>query len=253
MKKKSFIIIGIFLALVLTIAPTKERVFAQNLAPEHVAVIGTGEVCVNPTIAEIRFMIVCKENSIAETINCSNEKLQNIVNAISEVDADISENISTEISSIQPIFDLGSQMFEKRDCIKVKTKNIENVNEILSILVSNGALFRGEICYGVEDYESEYAKALESAKQNAIQKASILGKNLKLERICEDFYSYSCCYSSANNCITIQARVKAIFENDEGEIEQQTESELENNSFYEKNEENIDSEMLIDEDEKDIA
>ena len=242
MKRKFFIILGTFLALILTFVPTsKGKVFAQNTNPESVMVIGIGEVCVNPTVAEIRFMLVCKENSIEETSNCMNEKLQNIINALSENDANISENITTEISSIRPIFELGSQMFEQRECYKLKTNSIENINEILNTLVSNGALFRGDIYYCIEDYQSEYSKALNNAKQNAIEKANLLGNNLKLEKICEDLFSYSCCYSSANNCITIEARVKAIFKSD---------STTEQNNLESNDNEN---DIIIDDNEKDIA
>lgn len=242
MKKKIFIIASFFLALIMILAPTKEKVLAQN-SPECVAVIGVGEVCVNPTIAEIRFMIICKENSIAEVANCAKEKLQNITNALSEIDANISNNLSTEISSVRPIFENGVQVFEQRDCFIAKTTEIESVNEILSSLVSNGALFRGEISYSVEDYSSQYSKALEKAKQNAIEKASLFGSNLKLEKICEDYYCYSCFYSSANNCIKIEARVKAIFEKDES-LESETESE--NIEENEQNNESVRNMVLLD-------
>ena len=260
MKKKLFIFASILISMLMIFAPTKDIVLADNLNPEHIAVIGVGEVCVNANIAEIKFMLICKEQTIEEVSKCVEEKKQNIVNALSATE----ENLTTEISNLRSVFENGMQMFEKMLLLSYKTSNLENIDETINTLISNGAIYNGNICYSIEDYKSEYNKALQLAKEDAIEKANLLGNNLTLEKICEEYFCY-CNYSSTDNCIKIEARIKAVFESETSdeitEFETETSKELtetesetqnfetetdENENYYEDENENFNYEEQVD-------
>ena len=236
--RKKLLIISILALLLGFFAPVTQTVLADSNNAECVAVIGVGEVCVEANIAEINFMIACKEESMEELSSCAQDKKQKINSLLAE-QGEIAESLSTEFLRIRPVFENGTHYIEQCEGLKLKTTNLENVNNIINVLISNGAIFRGEVIYSIENYNEEYNKALQLAKENAIQKANLLGSNLTLEKICEEYYCY-CTYSSANNCIKIEARIKAVFESDESYTEENI-WEQEKETTYEETSEQIET------------
>ena len=200
-------------AFMLMFSQKIDNVSAQTNCEDCVAVIGFGEYCATPDTAEINFTLVSNNSSVDELFSQTNQKLEDIKNAVAEIDQEASNNIVKKHSSVYPVFHNSSVCYEHRVTFELKTTNLDVVDSIIVKLNNSGAYYYGDVCYTLSNTSEAYINALKDAKQNAIDKANALQSGLVLDKLIEE--SVFCCTRSDSSSICIQARVKAIFECEE--------------------------------------
>ena len=92
----------------------------------------------------------------------------------------------------------------------VKTKNLDEIENMVNIAIKNGANIYYRLSYLLEDNMDIYTECLTKAKENAQLKASKLFENCDLKRLKEiNVYSYS--QGEQSKTLVVEANVKAIY------------------------------------------
>lgn len=197
--KKNFIFVSLILVFCLSLAmfnfnkPNTSNVFAEDYENfTKILVCGKGCVCVKPDIATIKLAI----NSIGEDVNIIKEENLKNVNILIEKAKELNileENIKTLNYSLFNRYDYSNKEqvflgYEISSELEIKTKDIESLPKILSGLMESGVTEIHSVKLSVEDYNTNYNKALANALENAKVKVQSLtnSSNLKLIKIKEE-------------------------------------------------------------------
>ncbi len=139
-------------------------------------------------------------------VTTSNEDVQvaqvnnaNTVNAIiiSLTDYGVpKENVNADNISIKRMYDNTTNeiiAYEITTTIKVEVSNLESLGDLFSLAVENGANSEVDISFTLSDISPYYNKALLLATEDALNKGSLLAKNLglKLKPLPENIYENS--------------------------------------------------------------
>ncbi len=139
-------------------------------------------------------------------VTTSNEDVQvaqvnnaNTVNAIiiSLTDYGVpKENVNADNISIKRMYDNTTNeiiAYEITTTIKVEISNLESLGDLFSLAVENGANSEVDISFTLSDISPYYNKALLLATEDALNKGSLLAKNLglKLKPLPENIYENS--------------------------------------------------------------
>lgn len=104
---------------------------------------------------------------------------------INPYDVSIDKNIDNKTNEVSN--------YEITTTLRIKITNLENLGEIYSLAIENGANSNINVSFSVTDIEPFYKDALLIAVQNAIDKGALLAKNLsvKLKPLPESIYEDS--------------------------------------------------------------
>ncbi|WP_373598553.1 SIMPL domain-containing protein [Paraclostridium bifermentans] len=173
-------------------------------------------------------------------VTTSNEDVQvaqvnnaNTVNAIiiSLTDYGVpKENVNADNISIKRMYDNTTNeiiAYEITTTIKVEVSNLESLGDLFSLAVENGANSEVDISFTLSDISPYYNKALLLATEDALNKGSLLAKNLglKLKPLPENIYensssqysvsqrnvSYSSSPYLSSGDLSINAQVSIVF------------------------------------------
>lgn len=106
------------------------------------------------------------------------------------------ENINADDISIKRIYDNTTNeiiAYEITTTIKVEVSNLESLGDLFSLAVENGANSEVDILFTLSDVSPYYNEALLLATEDALNKGSLLAKNLglKLKPLPENIYENS--------------------------------------------------------------
>lgn len=233
MKKNYYLILISFLLMIaylFTSLKTNE-VYALNEYDSKITVYGTSEVQVVPDTVIISMGVENTSKSLTDAESENSYKVNNIINIL--VDYGIEkEHIKTRNFSVYPKYDFSNGQsfldYQISNYIDFKTKNIENISEVIAQLTEVGANHFNGISFSLENSDEAYSQALEQAINNAWNKAySMIGNNIELYIIDiteESVYSnyrgffdnYTAKSSSENSIImqgeiNIKANVRVVF------------------------------------------
>lgn len=190
----------LLVALIFAISIDKNnQVFAQDVTSK-ITVIGTHEESFTPDTAFVTVGIETLNSSI-ETAQEENAKtMDNIISILKENNIEESD-IKTKNYRIYEKYDmhfgndfLGNQVL---NYIEFKTKDIANLNSLLSSLVENGVNSVNGIRFCIEDTSLMYNQVLSKAIDNAKSKAKALSTNptnLVASEITEEYTCFNDCY-----------------------------------------------------------
>lgn len=154
----------------------------RNINTKTLKVEGKGSVNATPDTANVILGVQTenKDLKIAQTENAL--ITTKVINSLKSIG--ISEkNISTFSYSIEPQYDFvdGKQIFRSyrvTNSIKIVTKAINNVGQIVDTATSNGANIVSSITFSLSDASPYYRKALNLAIEDALMKANAITNSL---------------------------------------------------------------------------
>jgi uncharacterized protein YggE len=162
---------------------------------------GTSELTVAPDLAKVYVGISILKPKAADAQNEANLVMTNIIKSLNQKGI-TNADIETDSLSVYEDFsysDKGQKSigFRATQTIKIKSKDLSKIGEIVDISISNGANQINNIeFYLSEAKEKEYKnKAIEQATKNAKEKAEIMAassgaKLSKLKSISESNFNY---------------------------------------------------------------
>ncbi len=225
MKKVLIFSLAVFLMLSCFVLAPQKPVYALESSGE-ISVIGESHIKLSPDMATVSATI----NQVDLELDVAKDKTFEIYNSVkSELSA--SEHISKLnllYFSTYPNFDYtnGKTLtgYNASLSFEYQVDDILQIQSSIDSLIKCGVKNVSSVNYQVRDYESEYNKLLQSAIENATEKAKlILGtENIKIKNIVEQ-ETYNSCYmyksyfecDGSNNFdsqIEISAKVKVVFE-----------------------------------------
>ena len=92
---------------------------------------------------------------------------------INSYDVSINNNLDTKTNE--------TPNYEITTTLRIKITNLDDVGEVYSLAIENGANSNIDVSFSVTDVEPFYKDALLIALQNAIDKGALLAKNLKIK------------------------------------------------------------------------
>ncbi len=194
-----------------------------------ITVNGVGEIKLAPDMAIISLGVETLNESLATAQKENSEGITNLINAIKDFGIK-EEDIKTKNFYVYQRYDYsqGEKFlgYQVSNYIDFKTKDVDNVGNIVNKLLESGANKFSGISFTIENYESAYKLALEKALANAKSKASaIADKEVSTFEVCEegnysvitrDTYSLSSINGNNNSImkgeITVRANIRVIFE-----------------------------------------
>lgn len=184
--KNFYLMLISFLLMVSFIFTSLEvnQVYALNEYDSKLTVYGTSEIQVVPDTAVISMGVETIGDVLTDAESQNTNKIKNIINIL--VDYGIEkENIKTRNFFIYPKYDFNNGQnflgYQISNYIDFKTKNIENIGEIVAKLTEEGANHFNGISFSLENSDAIYSQALEQAISNAWDKAySLIGDNVEL-------------------------------------------------------------------------
>lgn len=193
-KKSIIFIASLLLCIMAIICMNTKTVYAETTNSNEIVVIGVGEINYAPDLATISFGIVSSADTVEECQEKNTEKLTSLSQALKEYGIK-DENIITKNYSVNQKYDYtnGTLLgYQATYYIDVKTNDLDNLGQLVSRVLDNGANAFYNIEFGINDYNDAYNQALLLALQNAQNKAQVLTgqDNLIIKNIKELEYCY---------------------------------------------------------------
>lgn len=224
MKKRSWILLIFACVVMFGAIAHPVKVFAYDNIGE-ISVIGEFSQKLSPDMATISATINQADVDLETAKNKTFEIYSNVKNAM-----DSNEKVSKiDLSYFTtfPNFDYSQGKtltgYSSTLSFEFEVDGLENIQDAVNLLIENGVKSINNISYQVKDYTNQYNEILQSAIQNAVDKAKILLQkdDVSIKKIIEQ-ETYNSCYmcrsyiEGANNDfdsqIEVSARVKVIFE-----------------------------------------
>ncbi len=193
-KKSIIFIASLLLCIIAMFCLNTKIVYAETTNTNEIVVIGVGEINFAPDMATISFGIVSNGESVEECQKQNENKLSSLSQALKEYGVE-DEDIITKNYNVTQKYDYanGAQLgYQATYYIDVKTNDLDNLGQLVSRVLDNGANAFYNIEFGINDYNDAYNQALLLALQNAQNKAQVLTgqDNLIIKNIKELEYCY---------------------------------------------------------------
>ncbi len=223
--KKIFIVAICALLVILGITGnmTGEVVAAEEV--NKITVMGTGEVRFLPDVAVVSVGVETLNESLTQAQSENSQKINALISYLKDIGVQ-EENIKTRNFYVYQRYDYsqGEKLlgYQVNNYLDFKTKDVDNVGNIVSSLMENGANRFTGISFTIDNYEEGYRSALNLALENATKKAQALTEKpiISSEIVEEGNY----CFTSRELCsvnmdssimkgeICIKASVRVQFE-----------------------------------------
>ena len=206
---------------------------ASCYAEEKIVVYGEGEIKYIPDLAIVTVGIETTNENLLEAQRQNNNAIDSVIQALLSFNVQ-KEHIKTKNFNVYQKFDYSESSekfigYQVSNYIEFETKAVDNISQIISKLMENGANRFNGVSFTLEDYSLAYNSALKLALENAKSKAAALcDEKLELVEIVEQNYSNSFTndayvYAKMANEnvsimkgeIVIKATIKAVFEFDD--------------------------------------
>ncbi len=201
----------------------------QAESVNKITVTGSGEVRLVPDVAIVSLGVETLNESLSVAQKENADNISNLITILKDLGVP-EENIKTKNFYVYQRYDYsqGEKFigYNVSNYLDFKTKDVDNVGNLISKLLENGANRFSGISFTIDNYDEAYNMALEKALENAKNKAkAITNSEIVSSEICEegsysmitrDSYSFS--NSSSDNMsimkgeICIKANIKVIFE-----------------------------------------
>ena len=227
----SLLIIGAMLFCFGVISTNQDVVYADS---NKVFVSGESELTVKADTMEIEFFV----KEVTEDFSNGQDKISSTFECMQDSLKQIDENIVCTITCMccNPKIKKESTIYEFEMCINVCTSQLDKMEEIIKSAGKCGAKGYSGVFYSLKDKKNLFDNAIENAKQDAINKARNMDKELELDKLfVQDVY----CFEQNTN-IVVKAMVKANFVKVEKPPEVTTEE-------YMLNQEDLNKTNLVDE------
>lgn len=175
--KKIFIVAICALLVILGITGnmTGEVVAAEEV--NKITVMGTGEVRFLPDVAVVSVGVETLNESLTQAQSENSQKINALISYLKDIGVQ-EENIKTRNFYVYQRYDYsqGEKLlgYQVNNYLDFKTKDVDNVGNIVSSLMENGANRFTGISFTIDNYEEGYRSALNLALENATKKAQAL-------------------------------------------------------------------------------
>ena len=162
---------------------------------------GKGAVQVKPDIAVVSLGVITENLDLNAALKENTTKMSKVIASL--INMGIKEkDIKTESYNIELIYDYvdGKQIFKGyriRNILSVTVRDISTVGEVINTAIDNGANVVNSINFTVSNPALYYREALTLAIKDAVEKASVIEKSLKIVvnktpiKILEETYGYA--------------------------------------------------------------
>lgn len=155
----------------------------NNFRCKMMTLSGQGNVTLVPNTAVIRLGVETTGENLLSIQNENSQKIQSILQALKRLGL---TDVKTYQYSIDKVYDYenGNRIdkgYSVRNILEIKTKNMEQVGNIIDIAVNVGANVVDLISFQVSEPEFYYQQALNLAINNAIQKSKSVSMNLGMK------------------------------------------------------------------------
>lgn len=221
----------LFLILALIAMPVISGTTLAYADEGKIMVTGEGEITLIPDMAIISVGVESLNESLINAQTENTENVNSLIAILKELGIN-EENIKTKGYNVYQRYDYtqGEKLlgYQVSNYLEFKTKNVDNVGQIISKLMENGANRFSGITFTLENSEEAYKQALKKAYENAKNKANALyDGELKVVKIIEeknntyylrDSYGYASSINEATKFmkgeIKVFASLKVVFEYD---------------------------------------
>lgn len=152
-----------------------------------VTVTGNGSVMTRPDRATVYFSVVSEHRDPKETRRMNEETARGVVSAVREMGIEESK-IQLQALRLQPLreFDPQTRQYIEKGYaavrqLKVELANIDQLPDLVSTVVDQGANRLDRVFYDIKDEDSYKDQALVKAVTRARNKAEIMAENLGVE------------------------------------------------------------------------
>ncbi len=202
-------------------------------AEEKIVVYGEGEIKFIPDLAIVTVGVESLNENLLEAQRQNSEAINAVIQTLLGFDV-MKDQIKTKNFNVYQKFDYSDTTekivgYQVSNYIEFKTKAVDNISQIISKLMENGANRFSGVSFTLENYSNAYNSALKLALENAKSKAKALcDDELELVEIVEQNYSNSFMndayvYAKVANEnmaimkgeIVVKATIKAMFEFDD--------------------------------------
>lgn len=148
-----------------------------------ISVSGEGRIFASPDIGEVSFGV---QTGRMQTAKAAMDKLRKSMDAVFQSVKNlgiVEKDIRTEYFSLNPIYDWTEngqvfRGFEASQSFRVKVRDLDQVDDVLTVATGAGANQAGNVQFIIDDPEMVRAEAREEAIKEAQAKAEILAKSL---------------------------------------------------------------------------
>ncbi len=202
---------------------------ASAEAINKITVCGSGEVRLVPDVAVVNLGVETLNESLTTAQQENSDKINNLISTLKDLGIS-EENIKTKNFYIYQRYDYtkGETFigYQVSNYLEFKTKDVDNVGDLVTKLLDSGANRFNGITFTLEDYDTAYNQALTKALENAKTKASamtnaeIVSSEIVEEGcmsvMCRESYALSDAVSKNSTFmkgeIVVKANVKVVFE-----------------------------------------
>lgn len=221
--KKFFISFSVLLCVIclLCVNFAGSSVSAETESANRIIVNGYGQVAVEPNLAIVNLGVESFDEELSKAEEINTDKVSSVISklqgfGINETEIKTNHFIGHKYQNIDNEV---SASYYAYDNIEFKTKDLENVENLVSDIQSSDEVCSYQVNYTIDNYEDAYALALSDAFDNAKNKAStITGKEFSRYEICENHQFNKFCFNLKNafndnkDGIVVRAKVRVIFE-----------------------------------------
>lgn len=207
--KKIFIIVISLVSLFLCLFGISNDLVYADSNLQMLIVEGEGKAEATATTAVLHFYVSVNSEDFDKGQNEINQTFETLSSKAKENN----ENnlVYITYSSCYPRFNDSLKIYEFSCGINIKTKDLNNTNNLIEQASKSGNVSFNGIDYSIDDESMLYSQALTEAKENAIKKAQALDNNLTLKAIIN-----TCVYTNSyeqSGKIIVNATIKAVFVN----------------------------------------
>jgi len=162
---------------------------------------GKGAVQVTPNIAVVSLGVVTENMDLNVALKENTAKMTKVIGSLKNMGI-AEKDIKTQSYNIELLYDYveGKQIFKGyrvSNILSVTVRNINTVGEVINTAVDNGANVVNSINFTVSNPALYYREALTMAIKDAVEKASVIEKSLKVVvdktpiKILEETFGYA--------------------------------------------------------------
>jgi len=162
---------------------------------------GKGAVQVTPNIAVVSVGVVTENMDLNVALKENTTKMTKVIDSLKNMGI-AEKDIKTQSYNIELLYDYveGKQIFKGyrvSNILSVTVRDINTVGEVINTAVDNGANVVNSINFTVSNPALYYREALTMAIKDAVEKASVIEKSLKVvvdktpTKILEETYGYA--------------------------------------------------------------
>jgi len=162
---------------------------------------GKGAVQVVPNIAVVSLGVITENKDLNAALKENTLKMSKVIDSLKNMGI-TEKDIKTQSYNIEILYDYveGKQIFKGyrvSNILNVTVRDINTVGEVINTAIDNGANVVNSINFTVSNPALYYREALTMAIKDAVEKASVIEKSLKVvvdktpTKILEETYGYA--------------------------------------------------------------